>query len=158
MEFFSHFFPKRKRIVGPVVDLVEEQVIKPDENNQYVPSYMYGIYLHDSLQRVGYCDLRAGSNDELYYAGNIGYRINPHYRGHHYAYEACLILFDIAEEKGMEEVIITCSPENTASRRTLEKLGGTFLETTDVPNDHWLYMRGETVKRIYKYKLPVKAL
>lgn len=52
----------------------------------------------------------------------------------------------------MDEIIITCSPENTASRRTIEKLGGELLETVEVPEDHWLYERGELVKNIYLFK------
>ncbi len=158
MNFFTRIFLRKDRISGPVVDLVEEWVIAPDADNQYVPSYMYGIYLHHSFQRVGTCDLRVGENEELYYAGNIGYRINPGYRGHHYAYEACRLLFDVAREKGMQELIITCSPENGASRKTIEKLGGAYLETTGVPSEHWLYQRGETVKRIYKYVLSAEAV
>lgn len=135
------------------MDLVQEQMDEAEPSNDFVPCYYYGIYVHDTDRRVGYCDLRVGQNEELYYAGNIGYHINRPYRGKHYAYEACRVLFDLAKEKGMEEVIITCSPDNTASRKTLEKLEGTYLETTDVPSDHWLYLRGETVKRIYRYDL-----
>ena len=153
MKFLKNLFPKQKRIKGKIVDLVEEQIDPASELNQYVKSYYYGIYLHDSFQRIGNCDLREGNNAVLYYAGNIGYQINPLHRGHHYAYQACLLLFDLAREKGMKELIITCSPENTASRRILESLNGTFLETVDVPPSHWLYQRGEKIKRIYKYDL-----
>ncbi len=153
MKLLSQFFRKTDRIYGPVVDLVEEMVIDPDEDNLFVPSYLYGIYLHGSKKRVGNCDLRVGENEELYYAGNIGYRINPYYRGNRYAYQACLLLFQIAEKKGMKELIITCSPDNPASRKTLERLDGTYIETVDVPSEHWLYKRGETVKCIYKYSL-----
>ena len=147
------FFGHHPRVRGPVVDLVEEQVEAADRWNQFVPSYYYGIYVHDTERRVGYCDLRVGKNDELYYAGNIGYRINQPYRGRHYAYEACRMLFALAKKKGMEDLIITCSPDNTASRKTLERLHGTYLETADVPGGHWLYLRGETVKRIYRFDL-----
>ncbi len=155
MELFPRLFQRKNRISGPVVDLVMEQLVLPDEDNQYVPSYLYGIYLHRSFHRVGNCDLRVGENEELYYAGNIGYRISPVYRGHHYAYEACRLLLDTAKEKGMKEVIITCSPENDASRKTIEKLGAVLIETIAVPPDHWLYQRGETVKSIYKYEFSV---
>ena len=53
----------------------------------------------------------------------------------------------------MDKLIITCSPDNIASKKTLIKLGGQLLETCDVPSDHWLYLRGETVKEIYLFKL-----
>ena len=134
------------------VTLVEEQDIPADSRNSYVPSVLYGIELHG--QRIGDCDLRLGMNEELYYAGNIGYNIQKEYRGHGYAYEACRILFRLARTKyHMEELIITCSPDNLASKKTLEKLGGQLLETVEVPADHWLYQRGETVKDIYRFLL-----
>ena len=53
----------------------------------------------------------------------------------------------------MQELLITCSPDNIASRRTLEKLQGELVETADVPRSHWLYERGETVKNIYRFQL-----
>jgi len=149
------FWQKQKveKAEGPVVDLIEESRREAAPSNQYVVSIFYGIFLHGTDTRVGYCDLRLGMNEELYYAGNIGYNIQPGYRGHHYAYEACLVLFRLAKQHGLEELIITCSPDNPASQKTLEKLDGEYLETTDVPSSHWLYKRGETVKRIYRYRL-----
>ena len=90
----------------------------------------------------------------LYYAGNIGYHVYERYRGNGYAYKACLELFKIAKNVyHMDKLIITCSPDNIASKKTLIKLGGQLLETCDVPSDHWLYLRGETVKEIYLFKL-----
>ncbi|MBQ9048833.1 MAG: GNAT family N-acetyltransferase [Solobacterium sp.] len=144
----------KNRITGDVVDLVEEQKTDGRFSADGVTNIMYGIYEHGKDVKVGNCDLRVGMNRELYYAGNIGYNVIPAYRGHGYAYQACLLLFDIArDEYGMNELIITCSPENTPSRRTLEKLNGELLETADVPEDHWLYKRGEPVKNIYRYSI-----
>ena len=158
MNLFERFFQKEKRIIGDVVDLAEEQVWEADSSNDYVPSFFYGIYIHNGRQRIGYCDLRVGHNQEMYYAGNIGYHIYSPYRGNHYAYEACKVLFEIAKEKGMEWVIITCSPDNEASRKTIERLGAEYLETVPVPSDHWLYRRGETIKHIYRRELQGHAV
>ncbi len=102
---------------------------------------------------VGICDLRFGENEELYYAGNIGYTVFMRYRGNHYAYKACMILLEIAKKEGIKKLWITCSPENIASRKTIEKLNSTLLEVADVPHDHWLYRNGETVKNIYEIKV-----
>ncbi|MBE6122932.1 MAG: GNAT family N-acetyltransferase [Solobacterium sp.] len=148
------FLKKSERICGEEVDLLVNRKIKADAENHYIPSVLYHIVLHDTNQIVGNCDLRIGMDEELYYAGNIGYRIYPGYRGHHYAYQACLILFRLArQEYEMDELIITCSPDNPASKKTLQKLNGELLETTDVPAYHWLYKRGEPVKEIYRYDL-----
>lgn len=148
-------FSKREdRVAGDPVDLVAEYIMDPRTSPADVYTVWYGIYLHDSMVRVGYADLRVGKSEELYYAGNVGYRISPFYRGHSYAYEACRMILEIARDTyDMEEVIITVSPDNPASCRTLDKLGGELIETTDVPAWHWLYRRGEKVKRIYRFTL-----
>ena len=152
---FDYFSKKtQKRYEGEVIDLIEERIEQPSAWNHYVKSIYYGIYLPKTQIKVGRCDLRVGMNEELYYAGNIGYRIEEMYRGHSYAYYACLQLFEMAKnEYGMKEMILTCSPDNIASKRTLEKLEGSYIETVDVPNSHWLYQRGETIKSIYHYEL-----
>jgi len=119
-------------------------------------SVVFGIYSVKGHKetKVGECDIRFGMNEELYYAGNVGYNVSPVYRGHHYAYYGCLSLFQIVKEAyGLDEIIITCSPDNIASKRTIERLGGQFLECVDVPKSHWLYKRGETVKNIYRIDL-----
>ena len=142
-----------KRYCSDTVDLLEEDKRDIGFGRSY-DSVDYGIYLHNTNTRVGYCDLRIGMNKELYYAGNIGYRIEEQYRGNHYAYDACRILMYVARSRyHMKHMVITCSPENVPSRKTLEKLGGTFGGTVDVPRSHWLYARGEKVKNIYYYKL-----
>ncbi len=122
------------------------------EMTSWVKDVHYSVLLGNT--KVGECDLRLGMNEELYYAGQIGYRIYYPYRGHGYAYEACIILFALAKkEYGFHELLITCSPENIASHKTLVKLQGTLLKTVRVPSSHWLYQRGETTKEIFYYSL-----
>lgn len=143
----------RDKLRGKAVDLKEEYRHKPEYDGD-PPAIMYGIFRHGSSVKVGECDLRIGMNEELYYAGNIGYRIYEPYRGSGYAYEACLLLFQTAKQQfHMDELIITCSPDNTASEKTLEKLNGELIEQADVPATHWLYRRGEKVKNIFRYRL-----
>ena len=144
----------RKRYEGDPVDLKQEFTRSANAFNNYVPSVIYGIYEHGTDRKVGECDLRLGMDEELYYAGQAGYRVYEPYRGNRYAYHACRILFAIAhEEYGMDELLLTCSPDNTPSKKTLEKLGGVLKENVDVPAWHWLYKRGETNKNIYYYSL-----
>lgn len=153
-EMLLGWFRKNKLIEGKNIDLRLESHHEGGLYNSFVPSDIYGIYLHGRDLKIGECDIRLGMNEELYYAGNIGYRIYGAYRGHGYAYEAALILLRTAKyDHGMEEVILTCTPDNIPSRKTLEKLGGELLETVDVPRWHWLYKRGEKVKNIYRYNL-----
>lgn len=139
---------------GRYVDLRFESREEPCARTSWVPSVYFAICPHGRHVKIGECDLRLGMNDEIYYAGNIGYRIYQPFRGHGYAYDACVLLFQIAHSRyHMNELILTCSPENIPSRKTLEKLHGDLLETVRVPETHWLYQRGETVKNIYKFNL-----
>ncbi|MDO4940791.1 MAG: GNAT family N-acetyltransferase [Erysipelotrichaceae bacterium] len=152
MNFFAKLF--KKRYTGDVVDLVEDYRV--DERNSYdgVPTIYYKIYLHDSNDKVGKIELRLSIEGDNIYYGHVGYNINRDYRGHHYAYEACKILFKIArEEFAMSELLITCSPENIASYKTLKKLNGELIDLVKVPTNHMLYILGEKTKYIFKYKI-----
>ena len=97
---------------------------------------------------------REGSSLERYYDGHIGYSIEEEYRGHHYSSEACLLLFEIAKEKGFKELMISCSPENLASRKIIESLPFHYVETKTVPKELRKYFdQNDYVKRIYRLNL-----
>ena len=132
------------------VDLRIREVIPVSFFNRSPKSIVYSIYRHGDYECIGECDLRFGMDEELYYAGNIGYRIYDGFRGHHYAYYACQLLLQIAkEEYCFRNVILTCSPDNIASDKTIQSLHAELLQTVNVPKNHWLYRRGEKVKNIY---------
>ncbi len=141
-------------------DLEDEVVLKEhyrlsaEETSDGVPTVYYDICLRNSPLKVGKIDLRLKMDDYMYYLGHIGYHIYRFYRGHSYAYKACLQLFKIAKEEfGLTELIVTCSPDNIPSYKTLVKLGGQLVETVPVPEDHELYRNNERIKCIFKYKL-----
>ena len=119
---------------------------------RWLPAYYFDICLNDG-RRVGECDLRVGHNDKTYIGGNIGYRVDEPYRGRHYAAKACALLFRLAQRHGMEYVIITCSPENAASRRTCELAGCAYLETAAIPEDNEMYAEGKRQVLVYRYDL-----
>ncbi len=136
------------------IDLVVAMKEKPSFFNDFIGSVMFNIELHDTQEVIGQCDLRLGMNDTLYYAGNIGYSIFKKYRGHHYAYKACKLLFALAKEQYyMDELLITCNPDNIASYKTCVRLGGVLKEVVDVPKNHWLIEQGDYVKCIFLFKL-----
>ena len=120
-----------------------------DPGKNKVPAYHF-LICDRSGNRLGECSLRLGFNKRLYYGGNIGYGIDEARRGHHYAEGACRILFRLAAAHGMEYLYITCSPDNSASYRTLERLGGTLLETAELPADH--DMREKGLKRVCVFR------
>ena len=141
---------KKQLYESDSVDLRIREVIPVSFFNRSPKSIVYSIYRHGDYECIGECDLRFGMDEELYYAGNIGYRIYDGFRGHHYAYYACQLLLQIAkEEYRFRNVIITCSPDNIASDKTIQSLHAELLQTVNVPKRHWLYRRGEKVKNIY---------
>lgn len=144
----------KKKYKTDLIELIEDYVVDGDENNHYIPSIVYKIKSRKENRMVGRCDLRIGMDEELYYAGNIGYHIRPDFRGQGYGYEAAKLLLEIATtEYLMKEVIITCNPSNEASRKICQKLGGFFEGITQVPKDHWLSKQGDFEKCIFKYSI-----
>lgn len=85
---------------------------------------------------------------------NIHYGKHIHkHRGHHYAGKACLLLFELAGKHGMDYLIITCNPDNHASRKTCEYAGGELLEIVELPEDNDMRESGESEKCIYRFQL-----
>ena len=124
-----------------------------DSEKGYVPAYYFDICLAHTGKCIGACDLRIGHTQNVYYGGNIGYSIQEEHRGHHYAGKACLLLFELARLHNMDDLYITCSPENTASRKTCEYVGGTLETIADLPPDNEMYQKGDRKKCIYKVTL-----
>lgn len=134
-----------------VVELHLKKVIR---NYWLIPTaYQYEIFKCGYQIPIGHCDYRCEDNWENYYGGNIGYMIYKAYRGNHYAWRAAVLLCELAVGLKAKQLIITCSPENIASHKTIERLGGVFVECVDVPAEHYLYGQGEKVKEIFKLDL-----
>lgn len=115
-----------------------------DENIEkgYVPAYYFEITRVSDNVGLGRCDLRVGHNDNTYYGGNIGYEVYEEYRGQHYAGKACKLLFTLAKKHSLENVVITCSPENIASRKTCEYSGCVLEKIVILPEWHDMYKDG----------------
>ena len=134
------------------IQLILEKNIEENPEKGWVPAYLFAI-CNAAGEKMGTCDLRIGHNQGLSYGGNIGYRIEEKYRGHHYAGKACLLLFELAKKHDLGYVIITCNPDNYASRKTCEYVGGELLEIVELPEENDMRQRGEKQKCIYKITL-----
>jgi predicted acetyltransferase len=145
--FFDTTFLKNDEI-----QLLLEKAAEGNKEKGWVPAYHFAICNLEGT-KMGTCDLRLGHNDKLYYGGNIGYRVEKPYRGHHYAGKACLLLFELAKKHGLEYLIITCNPDNYPSRKTCEYAGGKLLEVAELPADSDMRARGEKEKCIYRFEL-----
>ena len=117
-----------------------------------VPTYRFEMRVGG--ERVGGATLRAGMSEYLErYAGHIGYGVDFPYRGRRYAARACQLLFHLARCHDMTMLWITCNPENVASRRTCERVGGELVDIVDVPVDLDLYREGDRQKCRYQIRL-----
>lgn len=135
------------------IQLQLQRTANGDTAKGWVPAYYFAI-CDKHGNEMGGCDLRIGHNDNTYYGGNIGYHVNEEYRGHHYAAKACLLLFELAKKHDMSHIIITCNPDNYASRKTCEYAGCQLLEIVELPEDNNMRIEdGETEKCIYKIQL-----
>ena len=85
-------------------------------------------YLNDYLRRV---------------AGHIGYSVRPSERRRGYAKRMLAMALDEARKLGLERVMISCSVENEASRRTILSNGGVFESTV------WDETDGELLERYW---------
>lgn len=131
------------------ISLLIASISGADETKGYVPAYKFEIVRNSDGAPVGEIDLRLGYVRNLYFGGNIGYCVKEEHRGHGYAGKACKLVFQIARAHQMPYVMISCRADNIPSRRTLEKLGGTLLETRIPPIYSSLYRLGERDPHCY---------
>ncbi|TGY97487.1 GNAT family N-acetyltransferase [Petralouisia muris] len=134
------------------IKLILERTFQEDKEKGYVPACCFAI-CDKKEQKIGACDLRMGHNENTYYGGNIGYEIEESYRGRHYAQKACKALLQLAKACKMEYVLITCNPDNIASRKTSEYAGGVLEGIVELPEGHELRSGGRTQSCIYRIDL-----
>jgi len=116
-----------------------------------VPTYFFQMMSTESGEELGRINLRVGSTPHVErYAGHIGFDVTPAHRGHRLAARSVRLLLPLARQLGLDPIWITCDPENTASRRTLELAGAEFIEIVDVPPDCCIFQSGHPRKCRYR--------
>lgn len=122
------------------IGLVLKKNTPADPVKKFVPAMHFGIIRKADLAEVGLCDLRLGHTEGLFFGGNIGYEVFPDYRGNRYAAKACRLLFQVASEKGLQYLSITCNPNNLPSRKTCLSLSPDAQILTPLPEDNNMYL------------------
>lgn len=118
----------------------------------WLPGYYFDICSKKGI-KLGNCDLRIGHNNKTYIGGNIGYNVDKEHRGNNYAAKACRLLFKLARKHDLGYLYITCDPDNIASYKTCESLGGEFIEIRDIPKTNEMYALDKLEVKIYKFEL-----
>ncbi len=142
------------------VDLVADRLEPADPARRHVPCYHFRISPHGQALPVGRISLRVGrveDHPDLLTSGHVGYEIEEPHRGHGYAGRACRLLVPVALAHGLDRLVITCAPTNLASRRTLERIGATFVGEFDIPPHHTMYQDGRRRVRRYEWRLNAAA-
>ena len=116
-------------------------------NGDILPFHYYDI-MHNNTP-VGKISLRFGNNFHSYYNGHVGFEVYPAHRGCNFAYEACVLVLEIAKEHGIDSLYLTCAQSNKASRRIFEKLGADYVETAAIPQECFFYRNGIEDYAIY---------
>ncbi len=118
-----------------------------------VPFYTFEMRHADTAAYMGRIRLRVGWNEQcIRFAGQVGYAVEPDFRGHHYAERACRLILPLARRHGLAELWITSQPDNLASRRTLERIGAEFVEIVDVPDSYPLDAGAIRQKACYRLR------
>ena len=127
-----------------------DKIVPGEPSKGFVPSYHFRIVTVGGSD-VGHISFRIGDTEHVRVcAGHIGFEIEESFRSHGYAFQACRPLAPFVRSF-YEAVIITCDPDNHASRRTIERLGARFMDEVAVPPDDPHYQRGSRSKRRYTW-------
>ena len=113
--------------------LIHQEYVDKGLPRGWKPYYIYQIVVNNEV--VGKVVLREGTLEERYYDGHVGYSVDKQYRGHNYAYQAVMLLKKEALLLGFDKLIITCSPDNLASKKTILKLNAQYLQTVMIPKE-----------------------
>jgi predicted acetyltransferase len=126
-------------------------VVPGDEARGLVPFYHFRILTRRNTD-VGHINLRVGDTEHVRLcAGHIGYQVEERFRGKRYAFQACCAIAPFVRTI-YPKVILTCDPDNVASRKTIERLGAKFIEEIPIPPEAVHFHLGSVVKRRYEWE------
>jgi tagatose 1,6-diphosphate aldolase len=126
------------------------KAVPGEPSRGFVPYYHFRILVADGTD-VGHINFRVGDTEHVRIcAGHIGFEISESFRGHGYALKACRAIATFVRSVS-GTVTITCDPDNSASIRTIERLGASFVDEVTVPSHDPQYQRGSRSKRRYKW-------
>ena len=115
--------------------LVQVESLLVDETADLSTPYIHFRICIDNVI-VGAVNLRLTKNKhivQLY--GHLGFEVSEKYRGQGLARQACQLIRPYAQLLDFRRIVITCHPDNVASRKTIENLGARFITYRDFPQN-----------------------
>jgi len=120
-------------LIDDDIQLILKETRPFDPENGFVPEYKFEMVHTRSNAVMGTIDLRVGLTDKLReFGGHIGYAVEERFRGNKYAARSCTLLMPLIHRLGINPIVITCSPGNIPSVKTIESLGGKLQITKEV--------------------------
>ena len=124
------------RLADGDLELVLTETCPPDPSLGRVPMYRFDMRLVGKGTKIGSVCLRTRCTERLaQYGGHLSYDVDEEYRGSRYAARSCRLLFPLALSHGLDSLLITCRPDNPASRKTCELIGAEYVDTIDTERE-----------------------
>ncbi len=99
------------------------------ENSQNNLIGYYSICLSGEKKVIGKIEYMGYHTNE--FLGDVGFVIDPEYRGNSYAYHALCLVGELLKEKGIDDFWISAYKTNIPSVKTIEKYGGVVIKSDD---------------------------
>jgi predicted acetyltransferase len=97
------------------------------------------LWMADGDQYLGRITLRHELTDALLtWGGHIGYAVRPSVRRRGHASAALSGMLEVAWRRGIDPALVTCDVDNLASRRVIERAGGTFEDVREGKRRYWV--------------------
>ena len=141
----KHYFHKYRKAIENFQDYLID-LRNFSEGNDLPPGEVTTstFWLIDNKEVVGVVRIR---HQLIESDGHIGYDISPDCRNRGYGFQILKLALEKARKIGIEEVILTCSVDNTASKKIIEKNNGKLLGTI---------FDEEENEYLYKYSIKIK--
>lgn len=90
-------------------------------------------WITDGKRFIGSLPFRFAGDAELFenYCGHVGLAIRPSLLNIGYGVKAISLAADIAREKDFKYLLVTCDPNNSASKRLIEHSGGKIYRSNE---------------------------
>ena len=147
-------------LADDVVELRLLRVLGPDNASvrpasaqflSNVPEYRFAIHRRSDGLRVGRIHIRATNDESIEHSiGHCGYAVDEEHRRNGYATRAIRLIIGIARCWNVLPLWVLIEPENTASRRAVERAG---LSLVDVVNSSTDLVALGIGPRVCRYKI-----
>lgn len=133
---YSHFYDGDEILIDKYIQQAKNAAAGIDISEQWGPFSTYWL-VNNKADIVGTIRLRHQLTDvteEL--GGHIGYDVPHKHRNKGYGTHLLKLTLEKARDLNIKRLLLTCSPNNLASRKIIEHNGGVFEKETRLPTQN----------------------